>query len=240
MTINKKTVILIEDEQELNLLVKKYLEKDNITVMNFFNAEDALEYLKNPEPFNMIILDLNLPGIDGFDFLRNFRKKNETIPVLIISAREEDEDIILSLGLGADEYVTKPFSPKVLVSRVQAIIRRFEQVNAGASDGAEGNEQDSVKFGSFTLLKLQRTLLFKQERVSISSKEFEILNLLSENINTPMSSYDIYEKIWGSDYTTDVATVGVYIKRIRDKIEKYAPEEQHIVTVHGQGYMLVN
>ncbi|MBN1523206.1 MAG: response regulator transcription factor [Spirochaetales bacterium] len=224
----KGNVLIIEDEQELADLIALYLEKDGISVSHSLNAEQGLSLIKK-QSFDLVTLDINLPGMDGFEFLQAFRQQH-TIPVVIVSAREADEDIIMGLGIGADEYVCKPFNPKVLVARIRAMLRR--------NSPATGSRR-IFQFRDFEI-DLDGFILKKNaERMALSVKEFEILSFLIENAGKPFTPDEIYNSIWGNIYG-DTTTVGVYIQRLRKKIEEDPVKPDILETIHGKGYRFNN
>ncbi|MCR4791101.1 MAG: response regulator transcription factor [Treponemataceae bacterium] len=229
-------VLIIEDVKELNDLVAMYLQKEGMIVEQALTAEIAMEKLNSFSP-DLIILDLNLPGMDGFEFLSKFRKTNTT-PVIIVSARDADEDIITGLGYGADEFVTKPFSPRVLTARVRAIIRRSSEISGETSS----NESDNlIKFGPYILDSESYTLRKvteegkKPERIMLSAKEFDVLEYLAQNPNKPLTPDIIYKDVWNNAFG-DLSAVAVYIQRLRKKLEKDPANPVYIETVFGLGY----
>jgi DNA-binding response OmpR family regulator len=171
-------------------------------------------------------MDINLPGIDGFELLKKLREKS-AVPVIIVSARQDDADIVLGLGIGADDFVVKPFSPKVLVARVRARLRRAEEPEAG---------KNAVRFGDFVLEADNYLLKRGGSRVALSPREFALLRLLAENPGVPVKPDDIYEKVWGNAYG-DTTTVAVHIQRLRRKIEDDPALPRFIKTAHGFGYV---
>ena len=222
----KGNILVVEDVQELADLVKLYLSKEGLDVKTTESAEDALILLDSWNP-DLIVLDINLPGMDGFEFLHKYRKNNN-IPVLIVSARTADEDIISGLGYGADEFVTKPFSPRVLVARVRAMLRRVQEVN--------DKDQGAVfTFGPFTLDFDACILKRGKDKISLSAKEYGVLEYLVKNAGRSATPEQIYSQVWKNAYG-DLTTVAVYIQRIRRKIEKDPAEPDYIETVHGMGY----
>jgi two-component system response regulator RegX3 len=228
----KAKVLIIEDVAEMGQLVTMYLEKEGMDCTWVESAEDAFERLAaSSEPFNLVILDLNLPGMDGFEFLQRFRKTNSA-PVLIMSARDADEDIISGLGGGADEFVTKPFSPRVLVARVRALIRRVQEEAAG---GKAHPAEESTAFGDFTLYHKSCMLTKGDERIPLSAKEFAVLSFLVRNPGVPLSPERIYSEVWQNAYG-DLSAVAVYIQRLRKKIEADSANPKVIETVFGMGY----
>jgi two-component system response regulator RegX3 len=181
-----------------------------------------------------VVLDLNLPGMDGFEFLQRFRKTAAT-PVLIMSARDADEDIISGLGGGADEFVTKPFSPRVLVARVRALLRRVQEGSAAAPGAAE----EATVFGDFTLYHKSCILKRGEERIPLSAKELAVLTFLVRNPGMPLSPEKIYSEVWKNAYG-DLSAVAVYIQRLRKKIEADPASPKFIETVFGMGYRFEN
>ncbi len=221
-------VLIIEDEQELAELVHLYLTKEGIETVWADSAEKGLAFLESAT-FDLIILDINLPGMDGFEFLQKFRR-NSRVPIIIVSAREADEDIIMGLGAGADEFVTKPFTPRVLTARVRALLRRTMVFT--------GEERKILSFGPFELDYDGYNLKKNSELVPMATREFEILRLLADNAGTTFSLQDIYAKIWGQEYG-DLSAVPVYIQRIRKKIEHDYHNPGYLKTIHGKGYLFV-
>lgn len=222
----KAKILIIEDVAELAELIALYLGKEGMESVKAETAEIALELLKTWTP-DLVILDINLPGMDGFEFLGRFRKGHAT-PVLIVSARNADEDIIAGLGYGADEFVTKPFSPRVLVARVRALIRR-------AQDSRESEGESHVDFGPYTLLTNSCILKKGSERISLSAKEYEVLAYLASNPDKPLAPETIYSGVWKNAYG-DITAVAVYIQRLRKKIEEDPSNPRYIETVFGMGY----
>ncbi len=219
-------VLIIEDEKELGELIQLFLKKDGIQSDLYPSAEEGLIIL-NKQAYDLIILDINLPGMDGFEFLQILRKKF-TVGVIILSAREADEDVVLGLGLGADEFVTKPFAPKVLVARVRALLRRFK-TQKGISSGR-------YFFGSFEMDTDGYSVLKGGNRVLFSTKEFEVLRFLIENAGKVFTPHEIYQTVWDQEFG-DVTAVAVYIQRLRKKLEVDPSSPELLLTVRGKGYL---
>jgi DNA-binding response OmpR family regulator len=218
----KARILVIEDMKEMGELIRVYLEKEGCETELRETAEEGLEAFREGR-FDLIILDINLPGIDGFEFLQRLRRQSD-VPVMIVSARDSDEDMILGLGIGADEFVTKPFSPKVLIARVRAMLRRVSSP-----------PPRSLSFGPF-VLDLDGGLLVKgRQRVPLSSREFEVLAFLATQPGRVFSPQSIYEGVWKNQYG-DVTAVGVYMQRLRRKIEEDPARPRFLQTVHGMGY----
>ena len=222
----KASVVIIEDIKEMSDLIQLYLKREGMDTATFDNAEDALEYLKTTTP-DLILLDINLPGMDGFEFLNIYHKQSDC-PVLIVSARDSDEDIIMALGYGADEFVTKPFSPKVLMARIRALLRRNQSGYAGAS-------KSLIQFGPYTLNTDSCLLKKGDERIHLSAKEYDILQYLISTKGKTSTPEEIYRKVWGSEFG-DLTAVAVYVQRLRKKLESDPASPHFIETVHGMGY----
>lgn len=220
-------ILVVEDVPEMAQLAAMYLTKSGMMVEAVGSAEEALEHVTKELP-DLIILDLNLPGMSGFDFLKKFRDEySASLPVIIVSARDADEDIINGLGNGADEFVTKPYSPKVLVARVEAIIRRQAKVTAAA--------EASYEFGPFTVLLNSCVLKKGPEKIPLSTKEYEVLEFLISHENETLGPERIYKEVWKAQYG-DITAVAVYVQRLRKKIEADPSAPQFIKTVFGLGY----
>ena len=229
MNNEKNYIYIIEDEESISKLISMYLEKANIKTKAFFNAEDALVQITKDTIPDLIILDLNLPGMSGFEFLQELKKQlsNNTPSVMILSARDADEDIIQGLGLGADEFITKPFSPSVLVARVQANLRR--QISATAK------AEDSIIFDDYTLLLNSCVLKKGNKKIPLSTKEYEVLEFLVKNAGQVLLFETIYKSVWNVEFG-DITAVAVYIQRLRKKIEEDATNPKYLKTEFGKGY----
>ena len=227
----KSKILIIEDVKEMSDLISLYLKKEGMETLQCESAEDALSQLDSYSP-DLVVLDLNLPGAYGFEFLKQFRK-HFTVPVIIVSARDADEDIICGLGNGADEFITKPFSPKVLVARIKAIMRRSQETAAPAGSIFSFGEYQ-LDYNSFTLKRIVPGGAHP-ERVPLSTKEYAVLVCLIEHIETPMTPEQIYAEVWKTEFG-DLSAVAVYIQRLRKKIEKDPSKPEFLKTVFGMGY----
>jgi two-component system response regulator RegX3 len=219
-------ILIIEDERELADLVFYYLQKDGFEPRTADSAEEGFAIVESWKP-ELIILDINLPGMDGFEFLQKFRRGYRT-PVLIVSARNSDEDQINGLGSGADEYIAKPFSPKVLVARVRAVFRRVRKFHAKEA-------ADLFCFGPFTLDYDARRLKKGEYEISLSAKEFGCLAFLTKQPGKTLDVETIYAGVWKNTYG-DLTAVAVYIRRLRKKLEDDPANPVYIETVRGMGY----
>ena len=228
MNSSNPYIYVIEDEDSLSKLICLYLEKSEMNVKAFSNAEAALDSLKNDNVPDIILLDLNLPGLSGFDFLKKLKENKDISPTVIItSARDSDEDIIKGLEY-ADDFITKPFSPNVLVARVKAAIRRQLSANAKA--------EDSIQFREYTLLLNSCVLKKGVSKIPLSQKEYGVLEFLIKNAGTVISPEQIYQSVWKVTYG-DVTAVAVYIQRLRKKIKYEDPSVEIIKTEFGKGYV---
>lgn len=230
MTDTKPLIFVIEDEESISKLVCLYLNKSEIDTKPFYKAEDALAEISNNVFPDMILLDLNLPGMSGFEFLTEIKKNfNEKMPpVMILSARDADEDIIKGLGIGADEFVTKPFSPSVLVARVKANLRRQVSANAKA--------EASIQFGPYTLLLNSCVLKLGTTKIPLSNKEYGVLEYLVKHAGEVLSPENIYQNVWKIQYG-DITAVAVYVQRLRKKIEEDPSNPEFIKTEFSKGYI---
>lgn len=224
-----KTILIIEDDKSIAELERDYLQANGFAVTIVTDGEEGLEEAE-ANPYDLVVLDLMLPGVDGFEICRRLRKKKDT-PILMVSARKEDVDKIQGLGLGADDYMTKPFSPSELVARVKAHINRFERLSA-KRDG----ETEVISVGSLSIEKQTRRVLVEGKDVALANKEFDILLFLASHPNIVFSKDELFVKIWGMEALGETATVTVHINRIREKIEPDPSSPRYIETVWGAGY----
>lgn len=223
----KANVLIVEDEEALAALTKLYLDKEGIENLIVPSAEAAQTALDSGS-YDLVILDINLPGMDGFEFLQELRKIS-SVPVMIVSSRETDEDVITGLSIGADEFISKPIAPRVLVARVRAMLRRTRM-----KDGADSAHK-TILFGEFRI-DFDACLLTKGGvRLPLSAREFDMLAFLVDNAGKSFSSQDLYEKVWGQRYG-DATAIGVYVQRLRKKIETDPKEPLLLQTVKGKGY----
>ena len=227
------SVLVVDDETSVLKAISSVLKHEQITVTCAQSSKDAFDYL-DTQSFDIILLDIMMPEQDGFSFLRELREHQILTPVILLSGREEDAAQVEGLGLGADDYMTKPFSKTVLVSKIRAIVRRSQQYSAGASSTSQPM-QTEVQCGNFTLHLDSQTVFKSGKEISLSSKEFSLLCFFIENKETLLSKQEIFSKVWKGD-APDNNTILVYIKRLRDKIEEDPSNPKHLTTVWGKGY----
>jgi len=225
----KKRILIIEDEVSIAELQRDYLEINGYDVAIEKTGDKGLvRALK--EDFDLIILDLMLPNIDGFEICRKVREIIDT-PILMVSARKEDIDKIRGLGLGADDYITKPFSPNELVARVAAHISRYERLV-----GNNEKKSNTITVRNLVIDKDARRVWVEGKEITFTAKEFDLLLFLAENPNRVFSRDELFDNIWKMDAVGDVSTVTVHIKKIREKIEPDGSKPQYIETIWGIGY----
>ncbi len=222
-------ILIIEDEESIADLEKDYLELSDFEVEVCADGKKGLKTALAGE-FDLVILDLMLPGMDGFDVLKSLREQKD-IPVLLVSAKKDDIDKIRGLGLGADDYVTKPFSPSELVARVKAHLARYERL---VGNGAKPNE--IIEIRGLKIDKTARRVTIDGVEKNFTTKEFDLLTFLAENPNHVFSKEELFRRIWNMDSVGDIATVTVHIKKIREKIEADTSNPQYIETIWGVGY----
>lgn len=222
-------ILIIEDEVSIAELEKDYLELSGFEVDMEHSGDTGLDKaLKND--FDLIILDLMLPGIDGFEICRRIREQ-KNIPVLMVSAKKEDIDKIRGLGMGADDYITKPFSPSELVARVKAHLARYERLI-----GSSVKSNEVIEIRGLKIDKTARRVYVNGEEKAFTTKEFDLLTFLAENPNHVFKKAELFNKIWDMESLGDIATVTVHIKKIREKIEFNTSKPQYIETIWGVGY----
>lgn len=224
-------ILIIEDEESIAELEKDYLEISGYEVETESNGAKGLEMALANE-YDMFILDLMLPGIDGFEICKKIREKKNT-PILMVSAKKDDIDKIRGLGLGADDYITKPFSPSELVARVKAHLTRYERLIGSA---AQENKNVVVEIRGIRIDKTARRVWINEEERQFTTKEFDLLTFLAENPNHVYTKEELFRKIWDMESVGDIATVTVHIKKIREKIEMETSKPQYIETIWGVGY----
>ena len=222
-------ILIIEDEESIAELEKDYLELSGFSVEMENNGDDGLKRALE-EKFDLLILDLMLPGGDGFEICKRVRKVKNT-PILMVSAKKEDIDKIRGLGLGADDYITKPFSPSELVARVKAHLARYERLI-----GSGMQENEIIEIRGLKIDKTARRVYVNGEERTFTTKEFDLLTFLAQNPNHVFTKEELFSRIWDMESVGDIATVTVHIKKIREKIEFNTSKPQDSETIWGVGY----
>ena len=222
-------ILIVEDEVAIADLEKDYLELSGFEVEIENDGTKGLERALHEE-FDLFILDLMLPGVDGFEICKKIRETKNT-PILMVSAKKDDIDKIRGLGLGADDYVTKPFSPSELVARVKAHLARYERLI-----GSNMPQNDIIEIRGIKIDKTARRVWVNGEEKQFTTKEFDLLTFLAENPNHVFTKEELFRKIWDMESIGDIATVTVHIKKIREKIEMNTNKPQYIETIWGLGY----
>ena len=222
-------ILIVEDEESIAELEKDYLELSGFQVETEKQGDTGLKRALEEE-FDLVILDLMLPGVDGFEICKKVRE-TKNIPILMVSAKKDDIDKIRGLGMGADDYMTKPFSPSELVARVKAHLARYQRlVNSNVK------ENDIVEIRGIKIDKTARRVWINGAEKNFTTKEFDLLTFLAENPNHVFTKEELFREIWDMESIGDIATVTVHIKKIREKIEFDTAKPQYIETIWGVGY----
>lgn len=222
-------ILIIEDEVAIAELEKDYLELSGFEVEVEISGDTGAKRALGEE-FDLVILDLMLPNMDGFEICKKIREV-KNIPVIMVSAKRDDIDKIRGLGLGADDYMTKPFSPSELVARVKAHLARYERLI-----GTGIKENDSIEIRGLKIDKIARRVFLNGEEKIFTTKEFDLLTFLAQNPNRVYTKDELFREIWDMESVGDIATVTVHIKKIREKIEYNTSKPQYIETIWGVGY----
>ena len=224
-----KRILIIEDDEAIAAIERDYLVLGGFEVEIAGTGGDGIAMGRFGR-FDLILLDLMLPGIDGFSVCRTLRETLD-IPILMVTARQEDIDKIKGLGMGADDYITKPFSPNVLVARIKANLAQYDRLkNTGKQEKAQ------IQMGNILLRQDSRRVFVDGTEVELKNKEYELLLFLMSNADIVFSKETLYERIWGYEAMGDNATVAVHINRLREKIEQNPSQPRYIQTVWGAGY----
>lgn len=227
-----KSILIVEDDESIAELERDYLEITGFDTEIARTGTQGLELALNND-YDLILLDVMLPGKDGFKICEEIRAVKE-IPILMVTAKKEDIYKIQGLGIGADDYIVKPFSPSELVARVNAHISRYERLTS--TDRNNDNEKSSIIIGRIKILLKARRIYVGEEEIRFANKEFELLLFLASNPNIVFSKETLLDRIWGEESFGDSSTVTVHINRIRDKIEVDSSNPEYIETVWGAGY----
>lgn len=217
----KKNILIVEDEIRIRFLIRDYFLKENFNVLEAENGKEALDIFKN-EKIDIMILDIMMPEMDGLTLLHKIREVS-TVPAILLTAKSQEEDKLQGYELGADDYMTKPFSPKVLVAKVKALLKR-------SRDELDSSTQS---FNGLVVNKLSREVKINDEILNLSPKEYELLIYLIDNEGIALSRDNILDNVWGLDYYGDIRTVDTNVKRLREKL---LDKSSYIITVRGSGY----
>lgn len=223
---DKPYILIVDDDPNIAHLVQLYLEKEGFTVKLAERGDDALAEFRRLPP-DLMLLDLMLPGVDGWQVLKSIRKTS-TIPVILLTAKDETFDKVLGLELGADDYVTKPFDAKELVARVKAVLRRTQ--------GAEEEKSDSLSFPGLTVSLARYEVFYEGEKVDMPPKELEVLYFLASHPNQLFTRGQLLDRVWGYDIEVESRTVDVHVKRLRDKLPDCEKHGWGITTIWRRGY----
>lgn len=217
----KKSVLIVEDELRIRFLLRDYLTKDDFNVFEASNGEEGL-FIFSTQKIDLVLLDIMMPVMDGFTMLEKLREVS-TVPVILLTAKGEEEDKLQGYDYGADDYITKPFSPKVLIAKVKALLKRSR----------EDLDSSSQEFNGLTINKLSHEVKVNGKEITLSPKEYELLIYLVTNEGIALSRDNILDNVWGLDYYGDIRTVDTNVKRLREKL---LDKSNLIVTVRGSGY----
>lgn len=222
-----KTILVVDDARDLRNLVHAYLSQEGYRVITAENGQIALHVAREEKP-DLIILDIMMPEMDGYEFIRRYAKEADA-PIIMLTAKLEESDKVLGLELGADDYVTKPFSPRELTARVRAVLRRFDKASA---------QPDVLACGDLKLDRQTRQVLVKEESITLTPSEFDLLAVFMTEPGRVFSRMDLLERLQGDAYEGYERTIDVHIRNLRTKIEPDPKDPTYVETVYGAGYRL--
>ncbi len=224
--MNKETILLIEDEKNIFELLKYNLQKEGFKIFWAPDGKEGLELFSREKP-DLVLLDLMLPGLDGLEVCRRLREKaGFSVPIIMLTARSDEIDKILGLEMGADDYITKPFSVRELLARIKAALRRTQTPEKG----------EKISRGFLELIPEEFSAIFHNRELTLTPKEFSLLYLLCKHPGKVITRENALETVWGYEYYGDTRTVDVHVRQIRQKLEQIAPDENPIETLRGIGY----
>lgn len=230
-----KKILVVDDEKPISDIVKFNLTKEGYEVLTAFDGEEALEIFAAKQP-DLILLDLMLPQKDGLEVAREIRKSSE-VPIIMVSAKDSEFDKVIGLELGADDYVTKPFSNRELLARVKANLRRS---NVAAETTSANADKKEIRIGNITIAPEKYAAYKNDKHIDLTHREFELLHYLAQHVGEVMTREHLLETVWGYDYFGDVRTVDVTIRRLREKVEDTPSRPEYVATRRGVGYYLSN
>ncbi|MGI8651039.1 MAG: response regulator [Rubrobacter sp.] len=222
-------ILVVDDEPNIREVVELYLRRDGHDVVTASDGEEALRVSGNERP-DLVVLDLMLPKLSGVEVCRRLGAEGRRVPMIMLTARSEEEDRIVGLGLGADDYVTKPFSPRELAARVEAVLRRVGE----AANEVSGEK--ALEFGPLRIDSVTREASVGGEAVALTAREFELLYFMASRHRQVFTREQLMETVWGHSFSADTSTVTVHIRRLREKIEVDARNPRYLQTVWGVGY----
>ena len=228
----KKTILVVEDEVSISTLLKYNLEQAGYEVLVAFDGEEGLAQIVNKQP-NLVLLDLMLPKMDGMEVCKEVRSLRLNVPIIMLTARDDEFDKVLGLELGADDYMTKPFSPREVVARVKAVLRRFQPPQV---EVAKKEEVMEYQIGDLRVYPEQFEAYLQSQKLEFTPKEFELLVYLIENKNRVLTRDQLLSAVWNYDFVGDTRIVDVHISHLRDKIEENSRKPLFIKTIRGLGY----
>lgn len=226
-----KKILIVEDEASIREFEAINLKRAGYIVVEAGSGEEALNIFDAEPDFDIALLDISMPGMDGFELCKELRIRTSTLGIIMLTARTQEIDKVNGLMIGADDYITKPFSPTELLARVDSLYRR---VSAGASAKEKGS--DEIVIGDFTLNVRKHTLKKRGEKIELTQVEFQLVEYFFTNPDVALDRTDILNKVWGEDYFGEEKIVDVNIRRLRIKIEDEPSTPKHLVTVWGMGY----
>ncbi len=227
-----KKILVVDDEPSISTLLKFNLEKNGYSVILGKDGLEAIQLVKDESP-DLLILDLMLPELDGMEVCKNLRQNQYNLPILMLTARDDDFDKVLGLELGADDYMTKPFNTRELIARVKAILRRY---SAPTQDQKELEEEQKIKVGNLIIEEEKYEAYHNSELLELTPKEFELLLYLAKHKNKVLTRDQLLDAVWNYDFAGDTRIVDVHISHLREKIELDTRQPQYIKTVRGIGY----
>ena len=225
-----KRILIVEDEPAIADIVAFNLQREGFTAERADNGDDGLKMALNSS-YDLILLDVMLPGIDGFEVLKKLREKNNAVPVIMLTAREEEADKVFGLDLGADDYITKPFSLKELLARVKANVRRGAVVS-----GTNANDDNKISFASLCIYPERHEVTKNGTALDLTAREYDLLMYLAKDPGKVVSREELMEKVWGYEFYGDLRAVDVAVRRLREKVEDDAAAPVLIITKRGMGY----
>lgn len=227
-------ILVVDDEKNISDIIKFNLKKDGYETLTAYDGEEALKLVDAENP-DLIILDLMLPKIDGLEVCKQVKERNN-IPIIMLTAKDSELDKVVGLEVGADDYVTKPFSNRELLARVKAHLRRQDVIDNSASE----DKQKEIKIGNLIIDRSSYVVTRDNNKIDLTHREFDLINYLAENLGKVITREQLLEMVWGYDYYGDARAVDVTVRRLRQKLEEDPSNPEYLVTRRGVGYFLNN